>query len=281
MYEGLEIIYDAPLLVGESPLWDEKEKQFYFVDIRGNCYYKMDYATGKVQKTDVPQMLGCMALCKNGDVLLSMEDGVYRRTPDGTLTLAHQPLRIKGERFNDGKVGPDGAYYVGTAGADFSGAFYRLQGGVLTELFDKCGCSNGLDWTSDGKTMYYCDSREQKLEKFDFSAHEHNVSNRRTICEIPLELGSGDGLAIDSLGNIWLAVWGGSCVQHIEAKTGRILDTIKLPPVQVSSCCFAGDDLKDLIITTAAIRCNPDEQPLAGRVFRYRADVPGVLFNRY
>ncbi len=281
MFEKLEIIFDSPLLVGESPMWDEINKQFYFVDIRGNCFYKMDYASGKYEKTDVPQMLGCMAMCDNGDLLVSMEDGVYRRTPEGALTLAHKPLKIKGERFNDGKVGPDGLYYVGTAGADFSGAFYRLQDGVLTEMFDRCGCSNGIDWSADGKTLYYCDSREQKLERFDFSCEAHGVSNRQTITDIPLSLGSGDGMTIDAQGNLWLAVWGGSCVEHINSKTGEIMDVIEVPAKQVSSCCFAGDDLRDLIITTAAVRTDPSEQPLAGRIFRYRANVAGVPFNRY
>ena len=281
MYEKLEILFDEPLLVGESPTWDEKKKQLYFVDIRGQCYFCMNYADGAVQKVDLPQWIGCLALCENGDLLLSMEDGVYRRTNDGTLTLAHQPIRIQGERFNDGKPGPDGCYYVGTAGADFSGAFYRLQDGELTELFDQCGCSNGIDWSADTKTLYYVDSREQKLEKFAFSADMHSLSKRQTISEIPLSLGSGDGMCIDSKGNLWLAVWGASCVQHIEAATGRVLESIPVPAKQVSSCCFAGDDLRDLIITTAAVRTDPSEQPLAGRVFRCRVDVAGVPFNRY
>lgn len=281
MNEKLEIIFDEPLLVGESPVWDEKKKQLYFVDIRGKSYYRMNYANGACEKIDLPQCIGCLAICENGDLLLSMEDGVYRRTSDGKLTLAHQPIKIKGERFNDGKVGPDGCYYVGTAGADFSGAFYRLQDGVLTELFDKCGCSNGIDWSKDAKTLYYVDSREQKLERFAFAADFHRLSARETISEIPLSLGSGDGMCIDVEGNLWLAVWGASCVQHIEAATGRVLDTIYVPAKQVSSCCFAGDDLRDLIITTAAIRTDPSEQPLAGRIFRCRVNVAGIPFNRY
>ena len=71
------------------------------------------------------------------------------RNFSGELTLAHRPADIKGRRFNDGKVGPDGCYYVGTTDDNHEGAFYRLSGSVLTELFDHCGCSNGLDWSED------------------------------------------------------------------------------------------------------------------------------------
>lgn len=279
MYEHLEVLFDTPLLVGECPTWDERKHRLLFVDIRGKCYYSFDYATGQTQKTDVDQMLGCLALCENGDLLLSMENGIYRTGANGALALAHQPLVLKGDRFNDGKVGPDGCYYVGTAGENFSGAFYRLQDGILTELFDGCGCSNGLDWSADGKTMYYIDSPTQKAEKFVFASH--TVSNRQVVAEIPSALGCGDGMTIDARGDLWLALWGGSCVQHIEASTGRVLQTVPLPAKQVSSCCFAGDDLRDLIITTASVRTDPLQQPMAGKIFRYRTDVPGVPINRY
>ena len=281
MFERLETVYDARLLVGEGPTWDARTGTLLFVDIRGQAVYRMDYASGCVKKIPVPQMPGCLGLCKNGDLLAAMEDGIYRMRDDGSLTLAHQRLTIKGERFNDGKVGPDGCYYAGTAGEHFSGAFYRLKNGVLTELFDGCGCSNGLAWSADARTLFYVDSRTQKLEKFAFSVKNHTVSDRQTVAVIPAALGCGDGMTIDAKGDLWLAVWGGSCVLHVESATGRILETVPVPAKQVSSCCFAGPDLRDLIITTSAVRTDPAEQPEAGKIFRLRTDVPGVLSNEY
>lgn len=281
MFERLETVYDARLLVGEGPTWNAKTGELLFTDIRGKAYFRMDYATGRTKKTEVGQMLGCLAVCENGDLLLGMEDGIYRTHRDGSLTLAHQKPALKGERFNDGKVGPDGCYYAGTAGEHFSGAFYRLQNGVLTEVFDGCGCSNGLAWSKDGQTLFYVDSRTQKVEKFAFSVKNHTVSDRQTIAEIPAALGCGDGMTVDAKGDLWLALWGGACVQHIESATGRILETVPVPAKQVSSCCFAGQELRDLIITTASVRTDPAEQPEAGKIFRLRTDVPGVLSNEY
>ncbi len=281
MRQKVEIIFDKPLLVGECPTWDEKTKELLFVDIRGNCYYKMDYASGNYKKYDVPQMLGCLALCENGDLLLSMEDGVYRRSADGELRLAHQKIKIKGDRFNDGKVGPDGCYYVGTAGPDMSGAFYRLKGNLLEELFDGCGCSNGIDWTSDKKSVYYCDSHLKRMEKFEFDEKEHLLTGRKKIVDIPESIGVGDGMAVDADGNVWLAIWGGSEVWHIETSTGKILQKLPIPAKQVSSCCFAGDDMKDLIITTAAVRTDKETDSEAGKIFRYRAEVGGLPIYRF
>lgn len=281
MFENLEIMMKENLIVGECPTWDEKKKVFYNVDIRGKCYYATDYASGKFEKVHVPQMLGCMALCDDADIILSMEDGIYFRNPHGVITPAHTSCEIKGARFNDGKVGPDGAYYAGTTDDSGNGAFYRLSDGVLTELFDHCECSNGLDWSSDLKKLFYCDSRKQKIEVFDFCLYKHNVSNRRTVFNIPESDGSPDGMTIDAAGNLWVAVWGGWCVLNINPSTGEILKKIEIPVEKVSSCCFAGEDMKDLIITTASVRTSIDEQPHAGNIFLYHSDVPGVCTNRY
>ncbi len=281
MYEKLEVFDSRHMIVGECPTWDEKSKVFYNVDIRGKCFYATDYASGVSEKFEVSQMLGCMALCEDGDLILSMEDGIYFRNSCGELSLAHAPCEIKGLRFNDGKVGPDGSYYVGTADDNGKGAFYRLADGTLTELFDGCACSNGLDWSSDSKKLYYCDSRKQKIEVFDFSVEAHDLFNRKSILNIPEADGSADGMTIDAGGNLWVAIWGGWCVLNVEADTGRVLKKIELPVEKVSSCCFAGEDMRDLIITTASVRTSLDEQPQAGNTFVYRSDVPGVYINRY
>ena len=158
-------------IVAEGPLWDDRNNTLLFLDILGKCIFKMDYSTKKMQKIDIGQQIGCMALCENDDLLLAMQDGIYRMNAQGEKVLAHQSIQIKGRRFIDGKVGPDGCFfYVGTTDDNGLGAFYRLKDGVLNELFDHCGCSNGLDWTVDESNLFYCDTRLQKIEIFDFDA---------------------------------------------------------------------------------------------------------------
>lgn len=281
MYKGLEIICSNNFIVSESPLWDEKTKSFFFVDILGCAFYKLDYCNGKYNKTELPQQVGCLALCENGDIILSMCDGIYFMDSRRNLRPAHTKQKIKGRRFNDGKVAADGLYYVGTTDDNRKGAFYRMDNNGLTELFDCCGCSNGLDWNFDNTKMFYCDSREQKIEEFDFSISSHNISARKTIREIPLEWGSADGMTIDATGNLWVALWGGYGVINVDPKNGKIIKKVELPVEKVSSCCFGGEDMKDLIITTASLNSDLSKEKNAGSIFRYRCDVPGIYINRY
>lgn len=258
-------------IVGEGPLWDPRTDTLWFLDIRGKCLYQTHYPSGEQEKISLPQKVGCMALSETGRVLAAMEDGVYWVD---TMTLAHQPMKLKGERFNDGKVGPDGAFYLGTVGADGSGAFYRLKDGCLTELFDGCCCSNGLDWTADGKTMVYTDSLLYKIELFDFDVHSGTLSNRRTLCTVPESWGKPDGLTLDSNDDIWVALWDGYRVLHIDRTTGQILGEIKTPCPKATCCSFGGADSKTLFITTAAME-DTAQYPEAGKTFAVSVDVGG------
>lgn len=256
-------------IVGEGPLWDERTSTLWFLDIRGKCLYKTCYPDGQCEKISLPQRVGCMALCEDGNVLAAMEDGVYRVD---TMTLAHQSVKIKGDRFNDGKVGPDGAFYLGTSAADGNGAFYRLKNGILTELFDGCACSNGLDWTADGKTMYYIDTPRQMVEQFDFDSETGSISNRRKFADIPAQWGKPDGMTLDENGDLWIALWDGHGVIHLDKTTGQLLEKIEIPCKKASCCCFGGKDRNILFITSAAYE---DETPQAGKTFAVELTVKG------
>lgn len=281
MKEKVELFYEHNCKVAESPLWDEKKQKLYFVDILDQCFYIVDYETKKTEKAEFLQQIGCLALCENGELLLAMEDGIYRYKKDGTLKPEHEKIQIKGRRFNDGKVGPDGCYYVGTTDDYDEGAFYCLENGKMKELFNKCCCSNGIAWSLDGKKMYYCDSRKYGIEQFVFSNEKHDVSHRKKIFSIPKEFGLGDGMTIDANGDLWIAIWDGSCVLKIRPSTGEVLERIELPVRKVSSCTFGGKDMKDLFITTASVGSTLEKEPYAGSIFKVRCDVPGVPANRY
>lgn len=267
-------------MVAEGPIWDDINERLIYLDILGKCVFIYDYERRLSERIDVGQQIGCMALCKNGDLLCAMEDGIYRMDKNRNMTPAHQPFKIKGRRFNDGKAGPDGCFYLGTTDDNNNGAFYRLRDGVLEELFDGCGCSNGLDWSADRKRMFYCDTRKQKIEVFDFDCENTSLKNRRTIVGIPEGMGNPDGFTTDADDNIWLALWDGGAVLKIDSSTGEISKKIEVPARKASCCCFAGRQLDDLIITTASIR-DENDFPLSGYLFRVKTGTKGKKTFRY
>lgn len=273
-------IYEGCLEVGESPLWDFYNGELLFVDILGKSLYVKKDKSPNFERIILPQKIGCVALCENGDILLALEDAVYRMNKAGKMSLAHQKIKIKGDRFNDGKVGPDGAFYLGTADKDGGGAFYRLRDGQLEELFGGCACSNGIDWTLDSKTMYYIDSPRQRIEAFDFDISKGEISNRRKFKDISSEWGIPDGMILDEEDDLWVALWGGGRVIRIDKGSGEVINEIILPCPKVSSCTFGGYDLSKLYITTAS-KEDASLYPHAGKVFAVSLGVKGKKINYY
>ena len=275
MSRNIELITDARCIVGEGPIWDEKNNRLLMVDIQGKRMRSINWDNLAINETVLPQQTGFFLLSESGRLLCGAEDGVYEVLSDGRFMPFSKPCKLKGARFNDGKVGPDGRAYLGTFSRDNSAAFYRMDAeGNLTELFDKVGNSNGLDWSADGKTFYYNDTPTHKTDAFDFDIRTGELSARRSI--YTYESGNPDGMTVDSNGNLWSAAWGAGEAICICPENGKVIDRIKLPVSQVACCAFAGSSLDTLVITTAAHGVNLKDEPLAGSVFAVNIGVKGI-----
>ena len=270
---NIEVITDARCIVGEGPIWDSKNKALYSVDIHGKRLRSVDWQSGNITERVLPKQTGFMLLGTKGELLGGSEDGVYELT-NGSFKLFSKPFTLKGERFNDGKIGPDGRAYMGTFSRDFSAAFYRMESdGTITELFDGVGNSNGLDWDTKKGVMYYNDTPTKRTDCFDYD-EKGNLFNRRTVFEY--QYGNPDGMTIDANGNLWVALWGAGEVVCIDPERSKIIEKIKMPVSQPSCTAFAGDDLKTLVVTSAAHGINLRDEALAGSMFAIKTDVKGI-----
>ena len=85
-------------------------------------------------------------------------------------------------RFNDGKVDPEGRLWAGTMGLDEApnvGSLYRLNRNLsIDKLFGDVSISNGMAWTADNKSFYYIDSPTRQIAVFDC---DMDVGTDRTI----------------------------------------------------------------------------------------------------
>lgn len=279
--DGLRVIDDKRQIVAECPLWDEKRNILYTIDILGKTVRSTDLNTLQHTEVTYPQEIGCIVLREDGRLVGAMRDGVYDLNSDGTMTPICVPEKLKGRRFNDGKVGPDGRLYVGTTDANHLGAFYRVdKDGNMVELLDHMGCSNGLSWTSDRRTLYLVDSPDRMIYAFDFDSEKGEISNRRRVMEVPSPVGEPDGMTIDAEDKLWLAVWGGNAFYRIDPVKREVMEKHEMNVSEVSSCGFAGEKLETLIITSAALRLEHDEED-AGKTFALNVNVRGVSSWRF
>jgi sugar lactone lactonase YvrE len=87
-----------------------------------------------------------------------------------------------------------------------------------------------------------------------------------------------DGLAVDSAGNVWCALYGGSKVVCIDAR-GTLRRSLYLPTTFVTSLCFGGPELKTLYATTGWNSSTTEAtkaDDVGGAVFMRPVDTPGL-----
>ena len=261
--------------LGEGPLWDDLLKRLYFVDIDEMRLYSFDWQTKECTYQQFNQKVGCVALCNNGNKLLAMEDGIYKLQPNNIISPINHRKPISGRRFNDGKVGPDNRFYVGTIELSGNGELYCLDQKLkLKSILTGVKASNGLAWSLDKRKLYYCDTLTYCIDVFDFDEERGTISNRKTLLRLIENDGKPDGMTIDSQGMLWIALWGTGRVIRVNPSNSDVIEAVKLPVKSVSSCTFAGDDLKSLIVTSAFK--DDISSNLAGSIFSIKTNIAGT-----
>lgn len=282
MYEGLEVLCQALCIVGESPVWDHERACLWMADVHGRRMRRIDFGSGRVHDAVFSQQIGSLVLTRSGRMIGCMEDGLYLLTEEGGMTPLLAPMPLAGPRFNDVKAGPDGCLYGGTIHYEGCGAFYRITPSLrVATLLTGIGNANGLDWDQKRGLLYFNDTPTLRTDAFSWDSRLGTLGERRCVRRYEKQEGNPDGMTLDSEGMLWVALWGHGRVLRMDPETGRTLEEIHLPVNNVASVAFAGKELRDLVITTAAHGTSLREEPLAGSVFRLRVGTPGCFPYRF
>ncbi len=281
----VEPLIDIPLGTGEGPCWDAASGMLYFVDIPAPALYRLDPRTKRLDRFAMPSAIGSFGLTADGRAIVALRHGVHLfdfRT--GRLEFLVNPEPdTPTNRLNDGKVGPDGRFWVGSMDdrpeKSPIAALYRIDwDGKSTRMLDGLTVSNGLAWTPDGRTMYHSDSRQRFIQAFDYDTKTGTISNRRKLREMAEEDGRPDGAAADAEGFYWSAGVSAGCLNRI-APDGRIDRKVMLPVASPTMPCFGGDDLKTLYVTSLDTSRTGVRQH--GTLITFRVDVAGAPVGRF
>ena len=267
--------------LGEGPLWDPVRRRVDWVDITGGRIHHFDPSSGVDSVVDVGAHVGVLAHRAGGGLVLGIAGG-FALLDEETGDLERLPrLHPEEWRMNDGLVDSRGRFWAGNMRYDQAtgqATLYRLDPDrSVTRVLEGLSLCNGLDWADDGATMYFIDSLAHRVDAYEFDMELGTVGARRTVVEIPDDSSSAhgltvpDGMTLDAEGYLWVAVFGGAQVRRYHPD-GRLDGVIELPVGAVTSCGFAGDDLRDLYITTAT---HEPAEPLAGALFHCRPGVQG------
>jgi sugar lactone lactonase YvrE len=267
--------------LAEGPYWDAPRERLLWVDILRGLVLEGSLAGDRVQVSREHRfdgMVGAVVVADDGSLLVASQERLVVIEPDGRRTPGP---RIIAEgvaaRNNDGASDPFGRFIVGTLSLGREAnreCLYRVDiDGSLFAIDTDLSLSNGLAWSSDGRTFYSVDTLAGIVWKREYSdplgARERFLS---------IDGGYPDGICMDAEGNLWVAVWGSAEVRKFSPQ-GEQTAVVHTSAPHTSSVAFVGRHLDRLLITSG--RQDLDTQQLdafpdSGLLFLADVDAVGV-----
>lgn len=289
-----------PSELGESPFWHPEENCLYWCDIQGFAVHAWVPTTGQHRQWPMPSEPGCCAPAPGGQLVIGLRDGFYLlNTTTGALACvallpaAQHDTQVL--RLNDGRCDTAGRFWAGSvitprtapkaslwcleAAADGSYRVHHMAGDNFT--------ANGLAFSPDNHTLYWSNTPEHRIDRFDFDVVSGSISNRQPWVQFDRKAegqaygGRPDGAAVDVDGNYWVAMYEGACVLQL-SPAGDVLQRLEVPVQCPTMVCFGGEDLRTLYVTSARSGRPEEEQAAvvpAGSLFSMRVEVPGLPVN--
>ena len=278
------LIADLKCRVGESPVYDERSDRLYFVDIPNRKLFSMEAFGGDLKSWTFESDVGSLGLAASGRLVVALRDGVilFDTATETRQALCSIEADIPFTRLNDGKVGPDGAFWVGTLDERPQkqpiAALYRVDpaGGVERKV-DGLLVSNGLAWTADGEVMFHSDSRGPWIDRWRFDRRSGAIAERARIAVLDDAAGRPDGGACDAQGFYWSAGVSAGRLNRF-ASDGGIAAVHDAPAPAPTMPCFGGPGFRTLYVTSLREGRSPEAleaAPQSGSVFAAASPVAG------
>jgi len=276
----------AQAMLGEGPVWVVRDQALWFVDIKSHKVHRFEPATAGHRSYDAPGQVGWVLPADDGKFLAGLQQGVARFDPaTGTFNVIHTPeAATPGNRLNDATVDPAGRVWFGSMddGEECSsGRLYCFDKGVIRDSGLPPVCiTNGPAVSPDGGTLYHTDTLGRVIYKVPVN-DDGTLGSPSIFATIDEADGWPDGSTCDAEGHVWIGLWGGWRARRY-APDGRIVAEVRLPAANITKIAFGGTDLCTAYATSAQKGLDAAAlagQPLAGNIFAFEVDVPGVPGN--
>lgn len=287
--DSFSVFHDAPMLVGECPLWHGAEQTLYWVDIDAFTIHAQHASSGAHRAWRMDAEPSALALHAGGGIVVALRSGfVHLDTGSGAVTtIAAAPFDTSKARFNDGKVDAAGRFWAGTIyeprNAPAAQMFCLEHGKVRLAWSGGMTNSNGLGFSPDGAAMYHADTTAHRIDRYRFDLARGEAQDAQVFQQFSSDKkaagygGRPDGAAVDSEGAYWCAMFEGGRLLRF-APDGALLREVMLPLRCPTMIAFGGDDLRTLYVTSAShgrSAAELEQCPLSGKLLSMRVEVAG------
>jgi len=284
----VETVDDLRFGIGEGALWDMQAGHFLAVDIMAQQIVRYDPKSREVERFDVGQIIGSLALTKDGKAVVGLASGVHLfdfESGKATLLVDIEPDN-RSLLLTEGKADRAGRFLVSsfsTTMKDPVGSLYSVSpDGASEKLRDGIIVPNGLAWSPNGKTLYFADSERFTIYAYDYDLGSGRISGERVFANTEELGGIPDGGTTDDEGNYWVAICKAGVVVCY-GSNGVIKTKIELPTKWVASVTFGGERLDQLFITSLdPSLMNLGYDPNGGKLFKVSGlGVTGLAADRF
>ena len=283
---------DTRCTLGEGPVYDDRRDALFWCDIVEKAIHAYFFNEARTQSWTFRSEVCSLGLAESGRIVVALRSEVGLYDPESGIfeRIAEIEAENIDTRLNDGKVGPDSAFWVGSmddrnvSRKDPIGALYRVEAsGTVQRKVDGMVVSNGLAFAPDGRLMFHSDSRGQWIDRWDFDPATGDISGRKRIAMLDEETGRPDGGATDATGAYWSAGISGSRLNRFSPE-GELLGSYPVPVAAPTMPCFGGPGLGKLFVTSLRFGRPPellDRYPLSGITIVADSPVPGAPVSRF
>jgi D-xylonolactonase len=277
------VVWDLAAELGEGPVWVERDRALWFVDIKKREVHRYDPASGSKDSWPAPEQVGFIFPAERGGFVAGLQSGLHHfdETSGAFALIAEVEPDKPGNRLNDGVVDPAGRLWFGTIDNKErakSGAFYCFAGGEVKHTgLDGIAITNGPAVSPDGRILYFVDTLKGTIEAADIG-DDGALGARRPFARIDPKEGYPDGPTVDSNGYVWISLYAGWEAWRY-SPSGDLVERVRFPVANITKIAFGGGDLRTAFATTARQMMKPeqiDEQPQIGDLFEFHVDVPGL-----
>jgi gluconolactonase len=262
----------------EGPAAD-MQGNLYFSDVAANKIYKMN-TDGEISVFLEPSGHANGLMFENKDKLIVCQmDGKLISINPETKKITVLTDNYEGTRYN----APNDLVVDKAGGVFFTdplfrapqplpqekhAVYYRSADGKVKKLIDNLKAPNGVILSPDEKTLYVIPSMQKDMWAYSVTS-PGKLGEGRVFCELSQTEGKdnsgGDGVSIDSKGNLYITSELGIQVFNVE---GKLLGIIKFPE-QPANVTFGGPEMKTLYVT-ARTSLYSAEMEITGHSFSHK-----------
>ncbi len=282
----IEVI-DVQDQLGEGIVWRDSDNTVWWVDITGRRIHCLAWPSLALKTYLTSERPTALAFIGGWDdvMVVAFESGLALWRPEtGAIHWLARPETLgAGVRLNDGRVDPDGRFWVGSMSEEgvppgklAPGALFRITAsGDAVPVLAGLHITNGICWSPDGRRMYLADSIRGEVFTAAFDPTLGTPARFEVFARFSEE--APDGAVTDAAGNYWTALWGGGRLAVL-SPDGTEIDSIAINAPQPSCPAFGGPTGSLLFVTSAQEGLSRDAiaaNPRSGNLFVFETETRG------